>query len=195
MQNEDDLRGLAKVMEFMRAVSILFVVIHIYWYCYQCFLNLGITIGVVDRILQNFQRTAGLFNNLLFTKLFAIVFLALSCLGIIGVKNDKITWNKIYTFLVIGFILFFLNWWILYIKLPVIINASLYIITLTAGYIFLLIAGLWMSRMLKNRLLDDVFNSENESFMQETKLMENEYSINLPTEFTYRGKYIRVGLM
>jgi hypothetical protein len=31
MQNEDDLRGLAKVMDFMRALSILFVVINIYW--------------------------------------------------------------------------------------------------------------------------------------------------------------------
>lgn len=31
MQNEDDLRGLAKVMEFMRAISILFVVVNIYW--------------------------------------------------------------------------------------------------------------------------------------------------------------------
>ena len=35
MQNEDDLRGLAKVMDFMRAISILFVVINIYWFCYQ----------------------------------------------------------------------------------------------------------------------------------------------------------------
>lgn len=32
MQNEDDLRGLAKVMDFMRAISILFVVINIYWF-------------------------------------------------------------------------------------------------------------------------------------------------------------------
>jgi len=30
MQQEDDLRGLAKVMEFMRAISILLVIIHIY---------------------------------------------------------------------------------------------------------------------------------------------------------------------
>ena len=35
MQNEDDLRGLAKVMDFMRAISILFVVINIYWFCYS----------------------------------------------------------------------------------------------------------------------------------------------------------------
>ncbi len=34
MQQEDDLRGLAKVMEFMRAISIVFVVIHVYWFCY-----------------------------------------------------------------------------------------------------------------------------------------------------------------
>lgn len=59
MQNEDDLRGLAKVMDFMRAISILFVVINIYWFCYQSFREWGINIGVVDKILLNFQRTAG----------------------------------------------------------------------------------------------------------------------------------------
>ncbi len=34
MQNEDDLRGLAKVTDFMRAISFLFLAIHIYWFCY-----------------------------------------------------------------------------------------------------------------------------------------------------------------
>ena len=43
-------------------------------------------------------------------------------------------------------------------------------------------------RRLKNNLLEDVFNTENESFMQETRLMENEYSVNLPTKFWYKGK-------
>ena len=81
MQNEDDLRGLAKVMEFMRAISIIVGIIHIYWYCYQCILEWGINIGVVDKILLNFQRTAGIFSNILWTKLFCVVFLALSCLG------------------------------------------------------------------------------------------------------------------
>ena len=57
---------------------------------------------------------------------------------------------------------------------------------LTAGYICLLMGGLWMSRLLKHNLMEDVFNNENESFMQETKLMENEYSVNLPTRFYYK---------
>lgn len=37
--------------------------------------------------------------------------------------------------------------------------------------------------------MDDVFNLENESFAQETRLIENEYSINLPTRFYYKKKW------
>ena len=189
MQNEDDLRGLAKVMEFMRAISILFVVIHIYWFCYQFIRDAGINIGVVDRILLNFQRTAGLFSNILWTKLFAVVFMALSCLGTKGVKNEEITWTKIYVFLFFGFIFFFLNWWILALPLPQVANTSLYILTISLGYVLLLVAGLWMSRLLKTNLMEDVFNTENESFMQETRLIENEYSVNLPSRFFYKKRW------
>ncbi len=46
-----------------------------------------------------------------------------------------------------------------------------------------------MSRLLKNNLMDDVFNTENESFQQETRLIENEYSVNLPTRFYYKKKW------
>ena len=117
------------------------------------------------------------------------MFLALSCLGTKGVKEEKITWNKIYVFLTIGFILFFLNWWLLVLPLPLAANTALYIFTMTAGYLSLLAAGVWISRLLKNNLMDDVFNLENESFAQETRLIENEYSINLPTRFYYKKKW------
>ncbi|KAB6150722.1 type IV secretion system DNA-binding domain-containing protein [Bacteroides xylanisolvens] len=66
--------------------------------------------------------------------------------------------------------------------------AVLYTTTLTGGFFCLLASGLWISRLLKNNLLEDVFNRENESFMQEIELMENEYSVNLPTKFWYKGK-------
>lgn len=49
----------------MLALSILFVVIHIYWFCYECIVKWGINISVVDKILANFQRTAGLLSNIL----------------------------------------------------------------------------------------------------------------------------------
>ena len=188
MQQEDDLRGLAKVMEFMRAISIIFIVVHIYWFCYQAIVDMGINIGVVDKILLNFQNTAGLFSNLLVTKVFAIIFLALSCLGTKGVKNQKMTWQKIYATFLGGLVLFFMNWWLLELPFSPIVNMVIYTITITAGYILLLMSGMWMSRMFKHNLMEDVFNVANESFMQETRLMENEYSVNLPTKFTYQGK-------
>lgn len=88
-QQEDDLRALAKIMDFLRAVSIILVVIHLYWYCYEAVRLWGIGIGVVDRVLMNFDRTAGLFHHILYTKFFALLLLALSCLGTKGVKEEK----------------------------------------------------------------------------------------------------------
>ena len=187
MQGEDDLRGLAKIMAFMRAVSIIIVLMHFYWFCFGFFLERGWTLEIIGKILANFNRTAGLFAHNLYTKIFALVLLALSCLGTKGVKNEKITWTKINTALVIGFILFFLNTPLL--KLSPFIGTSLYIFTTALGYISLMKAGVWITRLLRTNLMDDVFNNENESFQQETKLMKNEYSVNLPTKFYYKGKW------
>ena len=191
MAQEDDLRALGKIMDFLRAVSIILAIMNVYWYCYEAMRMWGVTIGVVDRILINFNRTGGLFHSILYTKLFSLLLLALSCLGTKGVKAEKMSWNRIWTVLAVGFCLFFLNWWILLLPISNLGNATLYIFTMTAGYICLLMGGLWMSRLLKHNLMEDVFNNENESFMQETKLMENEYSVNLPTRFYYKKKWQR----
>ena len=189
MAQEDDLRALGKIMDFLRAVSIILAIMNVYWYCYEAMRMWGVTIGVVDRILINFNRTGGLFHSILYTKLFSLLLLALSCLGTKGVKAEKMSWNRIFTVLAVGFCLFFLNWWILLLPISHLGNATLYIFTMTAGFICLLMGGLWMSRLLKHNLMEDVFNNENESFMQETKLMENEYSVNLPTRFYYKKKW------
>jgi len=189
MAQEDDLRALGKVMDFMRGISVIFLLVNCYWFCYEAFHVWGFTLGIIDKILMNFQRTTGLFSSILWTKLFCVVFLALSCLGTKGVKEEKITWPKIWTVLFSGFVFFFLNWWLLALPIGKIGAASLYLFTLSLGYICLLMAGVWMSRLLKNNLMDDVFNTENESFMQETRLMENEYSVNLPTRFYYKKKW------
>ena len=189
MAQEDDLRALGKVMDFMRGISVIFLLVNCYWFCYEAFQEWHFTLGIINKILMNFQRTTGLFSSILWTKLFCVVFLALSCLGTKGVKEEKITWPKIWTVLFSGFVFFFLNWWLLALPIGKSGAASLYIFTLSVGYICLLMGGVWMSRLLKNNLMDDVFNTENESFMQETRLMENEYSVNLPTRFYYKKKW------
>lgn len=189
MAQEDDLRALGKIMDFMRGISVLFLLINCYWFCYSAFETWHFTLAIIDKILLNFQRTTGLFSSILWTKLFCVVFLGLSCLGTKGVKEEKITWAMIYSALAVGFVLFFLNWWLLVLPISAVGAASLYIFSLSLGYICLLMAGVWMSRLLKNNLMDDVFNMENESFMQETRLMQNEYSVNLPTRFYYKKKW------
>src|SRR5699024_321887 len=148
MQGEDDLRSLAKIMAFMRAVSILLVLMHLYWFCYGFFIERGWTLGVINKILENFQRTAGLFSHTLYTKVFASVLLALSCLGTKGVKNEKITWTKIYIALSIGCVLFFLNTPLL--NLSPATGTFLYILTISLGYIALLMVGVWMQRLLSD---------------------------------------------
>ena len=189
MQQEDDLRALAKIMEFGRAVSIFLLVVHVYVYCYPSITAWHLNLEVIDRILINFNNTTGIFNCILWSKLSAVLLLAVSCLGTHGVKGEKITWPKIYAALVAGCVLFFLNWWLLELPLPHMANTAFYIFTLTAGYLALLMSGLWMSRIYRHNLMEDVFNMENESFMQETRLMENEYSVNLPTRFYYKKRW------
>ncbi len=80
----------------------------------------------------------------------------------------------------------FMNWWMLTChsaRRPTLI----YMVTLTAGYILLLMS-VWISRMLKHNLMEDVFNTANESFMVKQGFMENEYSVNLPTKFVYQAR-------
>lgn len=187
MQGEDDLRGLAKIMAFMRAVSIILVLMHLYWFCYGFFAQQQWTLEIINKILHNFNKTAGLFSQPIYSKLFAIVLLALSCLGTKGVKNEKITWKKISIVFYIGFVLFFLH--SILLQSASSFTPVLYILSTGSGYILLMQAGVWISRLLKHNLMTDVFNSENESFQQETKLLYNEYSVNLPTKFYYQGNW------
>jgi len=182
-QQEDDLRALAKIMDLLRGLSILVVVTNIYWFC-QDLIGEWQFHPQTMKILHGLDDAGRLFHNPWNAKWWSLLLLALSCFGTKGVKNEKIQWHQIWIILSIGAGLFFLNWWMVAAGLHLI-----YIITTVAGYVCLLLGGVWMSRMLKNNMMDDRFNEENESFMQETELKENEYSVNLPTKFYYKKKW------
>ena len=182
-QQEDDLRALAKIMDLLRALSIMLVVANIYWFCHDLIGHWQFDPETL-KVLRNLDDAGKLFHNPWNTKWWTLLLLALSCFGTKGVKNEKIQWIHIWIFLSSGATLFFLNWWML--PLGWLIT---YVSTTVIGYVLLLIGGVYMSRLLKNNMMDDRFNDENESFQQETKLMENEYSINLPTKFYYRKRW------
>lgn len=183
-QQEDDLRALAKIMDFLRAVSIVLVVANLYWFTRVETVESGWFYSTVHKICANFNRTCGLFSTTFNAKLFALLLLGLSCFGTRGVRSENITWRHIGVTLAAGCVLFLLNWWTLDIGMR-----YTYIISTVVGYICLLMSGIWAGRMLKNNMMDDRFNDENESFMQETELMDNEYSINLPTRFYFEKKW------
>ena len=184
-QQEDDLRALSKIMDLLRGLSIAVLVANIYWFC-QPLVSGWEFHPQTMKVLRGLDDAGSLFHNPWNAKWWTLLLLALSCFGTKGVKNEKIKWGQIWLVISIGAVLFFLNWWM--------VSAGwyyTYIFTSLAGYVCLMIGGVWISRLLKNNMMDDRFNEENESFMQETKLMENEYSVNLPTRFYYKKRWNR----
>ncbi|WP_425393675.1 conjugal transfer protein MobC [Adhaeribacter aquaticus] len=184
----EDQRALSKLMDFTRLISIFLLLLNIYWFCYSAFQENALTIPIADTVLQKLNKGTGMFNHSLYSKLASILFLALSCLGTRGVKSETLTGKKIAVYFVLGLLLFFTNDLLLKLPTALILNTFLYIATLTVGYLLLLKCGLYLSRLMNNDLMKDIFNEENESFPQEETLMENEYSVNLPTEYQLKGK-------
>lgn len=184
-QQEDDLRALSKIMDLLRGVSIAVMVANIYWFC-QPLVSGWEFHSQTLKVLRGLDEAGSLFHNSWNAKWWTLLLLALSCFGTKGVKNEKIKWGQIWLIISIGAVLFFLDWWMVSLGWY-----YTYIFTAISGYVCLLLGGVWMSRLLKNNMMDDRFNEENESFMQETKLMENEYSVNLPTRFYYKKRWNR----
>ena len=188
MQQEDDLRALEKVVQCMRGISVIFLFSNIYWFGYEWFVCRGWTNAVVDDILRRFQAETGLFSHAVTTKLCALVLLAVGCYGTKSVRDNKVSGKRIALAAAAGALLFF------GCDLARIVPGDLrlrfwgYVLTLAGGYLLLLAAGVWIGRRIGKPSVDDPFNEENESFMQETRLLENEYSVNLPTRFCYDGQ-------
>ena len=188
MQQEDDLRALEKVVQCMRGISVIFLFSNIYWFGYEWFVCRGWTNAVVDDILRRFQAETGLFSHAVTTKLCALVLLAVGCYGTKSVRDNKVSGRRIALAAAAGALLFF------GCDLARIVPGDLrlrfwgYVLTLAGGYLLLLAAGVWIGRRIGKPSVDDPFNEENESFMQETRLLENEYSVNLPTRFCYNGQ-------
>lgn len=112
--------------------------------------------------------------------------LGLSCLGTRSVQSRQITWRKIGFCLVVGSGLFFGCGPLLHLSAGLPTACSLYTLALVGGYIFLLTGGVWLGRLMTSRMMEDPFNNENESFQQESRLITNEYSVNIPTRYYYK---------
>lgn len=189
MQQEDDLKALENIVQFARGLGVFFLVLHVYWYCYEWLSSCGLTYGYADRLLLDIQRTTLLFSSPVITKLCAFLFLALGCYGTKSVRNGRVDRRHIVAAACLGFPLFFLNGFLLSLPAGIGFRGWSYTLTLGAGYLSLLAAGVWLRRLMKQPLADDPFNDRNENFLQEERYLNNEYSVNLSTRYRYKGAW------
>lgn len=189
MQQEDDLKALENIVQFARGLGVFFLVLHVYWYCYEWLSLCGLTYGYADRLLLDIQRTTLLFSSPVITKLCAFLFLVLGCYGTKSVRNGRVDRRHIVAAACLGFPLFFLNGFLLSLPAGIGFRGWSYTLTLGAGYLSLLAAGVWLRRQMKQPLMDDPFNDNNESFLQEERCIDNDCSVNLPTRYRYKGQW------
>lgn len=184
----EDEKALKKIMDFMRLFAIVLLGINIYYYCYGYFQSMGWSSATVERIMGQLTKNSFLFKASWVSKALAVVFLLLSCLGTKGRKDEKVKGISVVGYGLIGCALVFGSDFIRSIPMSPQVATSLYTVLIAVGFLLLLSAGSWLSRLFNNDLMKDIFNKDNESFPQEERLMVNEFSVNLRTEYQLRGK-------
>jgi hypothetical protein len=187
MNTGEDSQGLRKIIDFSRLISIFILAVHFYLTCYAAFEHWGLTASITDRIIGNLAKVswlAGIFKP----KLAALIFLIVFLLGAKGKKDEKANRKNIIIYMVSGLLVYCLSFLALYLNGAYSILASLYIGLTAIGYLLILTGGTRLSRLIHLNLKKDIFNTENETFPQEERLLENEYSINLPAKYHHKSK-------
>jgi hypothetical protein len=187
MQTGENEQAMRKILDMTRFISVILLIIHCYYYLYAAFEAWQLTFSFTDRLLGNIRNT-GLFNNFHNGKLIALAFLFISLLGSKGKKDEKLNYKTALSYLITGLFLYFFSYVALLPAMNLVAQATIYMSILSIGFLLILSGGTLLSRIIKDNLADDPFNSENETFPQETRLITNEFSINLPTLFRYKEK-------
>lgn len=180
-------QGLRKVIDLTRLAGIFILILHFYYFCYRAFEHWNIRSQITDRLMMNIAYT-GLFNNHYNSKLIALGLLIISLLGAQGKKDEKINKRTITAYLVIGVVLFLCSSILFRLNSSAEFIAFIYMSVTGTGFLLILAGGNLLSRLVKLNMSDDIFNSLNETFPQEERLITNEFSINLPARYNLKGK-------
>ncbi len=111
--------------------------------------------------------------------------LVISLFGARGKKNEKLTFKPVIIYLIAGLILFFGSQVLLTLNQSLITTAVIYISVTTIGFVLILTGGT-LCPGYSVSLRNDIFNKVNETFPQEERLLNNEYSINLPANYNLK---------
>jgi hypothetical protein len=181
MSTGENDQAMRKILDMTRLISMALLVLHFYEVCYGAFARWHLVAPISDRVLSNIMRT-GLFSSFNKSKLIALGFLVIALIGVKGKKDEKQQYKTAILYLVTGLFFFFISQLITSL-------AVLYMGVTSLGYLLFLSGGTMLSRIIRDKLVNDIFNSENETFPQEERLLENEYSINLPARYRLKSKW------
>jgi hypothetical protein len=179
LQTGENEQALRQILDMTRLMSLALLLIHFYYYGYAAFQAWQLTSTLTDRFLAHIQNT-GLFSYFHLSKLLALGLLLISLLGAKGRKEEKLNYQMAFAYLFTGLLVYFFSYLVLLLNIKVNQIALLYIGLVGVGYLLLLTGGTLLSRIIKGKLQKDIFNQQNETFPQEERRLENEYSINLP---------------
>ena len=192
MEESKELQGFYKIF---RAVIYISVLLEFFEYAIDpATLDSwgGILCDIHGRIKQWMIYNDG---NLIYSKICTFVLICITCIGTRNKKNLEFNARKQVFFpLLIGILMIGTSIWLfnnpmemrLY-TLP--LNIILYMIASLIGVVLIHISFDNISKFLKEGLLKDRFNLENESFEQCQELQENKYSVNIPMRYYYKGKF------
>jgi hypothetical protein len=152
----------------------------------------GIVCDVHDRIKRWFIYNDG---NLIWSKVAIFVTICITCIGTRNKKHLEFDARRqvFYPF-VGGAFLTILSVWLFSKPIninfyTISLNIWLYMIASIIGTVLMHIALDNISKFLKEGLMKDRFNFENESFVQCQEKIENKYSVNIPMRYYYKGKF------
>ena len=188
MQTGENEQALRKIIDMTRLMSMAILVLHFYYYCYASFDQWHLTSALSDTLLENIRST-GLFKNFHQTKFFSLGLLIISLIGAKGKMDEKLNFKIAFAYIITGLVVYFLSYLFLLTKFSISTISFLYIGLTLTGYLLVLSGGSLLSRIIKHRFNNkDIFNKENETFPQEERLLQNQYSINLPAQYNLKGK-------
>jgi hypothetical protein len=187
MQTGENDQAMRKILDMTRLISIAVLLLHFYETCYGVFAGWHWVSALTDRLLANIVRT-GLFSSFLKPKLIALAFLAIALIGVQGKKDEKQTPKSALLYLVTGLFFFLVSYFFLLLPVKMEWVALLYMGLTALGYLLMMSGGTMLSRIIRDKLSGDIFNRDQETFPQEERLLENEFSVNLPVKYILKGK-------
>lgn len=187
MDTGEDSRGLRKIVDFTRLLSIFILALHFYIACFGAFEHWGWTASITTWLVTYIAKT-GLFHSVMKPKLAALLLLLIALVAAKGRKEERINKRRLIIYMVTGLILYLASAWCLHIHSDAETISICYITTSLTGYLLVMAGGTQLSRIIRESFDKDIFNTFNESFPQEERMLDNEYSINLPAKYSFRGK-------